>query len=112
MKHLNSFKGFLLTLLLAYTSTIFAHDFEVDGIYYNILSETEKTVEVAGANHDDWSYIRIPESVTYNNATYKVVSIGKKAFYEYNFDKIIIPNSVTKIGEDAFFFCCDLTDIE
>lgn len=50
--------------------------------------------------------------MTYNNATYKVVSIGKKAFYEYNFDKIIIPNSVTKIGEDAFFFCEHLTDIE
>ncbi len=111
MKHLNSFKGFLLTLLLACTSTVFAHDFEVDGIYYKILSKTEKTVEVAGAN-DDYSSIRIPESVTYNNATYKVVSIGKKAFYEYNFSKIIIPNSVTKIGEQAFSFCYYLTDIE
>lgn len=50
--------------------------------------------------------------MTYNNATYKVVSIGKKAFYEYKISKITIPNSVTKIGEQAFFFCHDLTDIE
>ena len=115
MKHLNTLKGLLLTLLLACTSTVFAHDFEVDGIYYNILSEAEKTVEVTGGVDcdDNYIHIRIPASVTYNNATYKVVSIGKKAFYEYsNLGSVTIPNSVTSIGEKAFFYCDKLDEIE
>ena len=28
------------------TTGVSAHDFEVDGIYYNIMSEEDKTVEV------------------------------------------------------------------
>jgi phosphoribosylanthranilate isomerase len=42
----------ILALLLTITTTCFAYDFEVDGIYYNILSNTEKTVEVT----HDWKY--------------------------------------------------------
>ena len=39
---------FLLTsmALLLCSITISAHDFEVDGIYYNITSTTDNTVEV------------------------------------------------------------------
>ena len=46
MKHLNTLKGLLLTLLLVCSGIVYAHDFEVNGVYYNILSETDKTVEV------------------------------------------------------------------
>ena len=46
MKH-KHLKHLFTTLLLMMCSTIAtAHDFEVGGIYYNILSEEEKTVEV------------------------------------------------------------------
>ena len=45
MKHSILRKLMLIAVLLT-GSHAFAHDFEVDGIYYNILSETDKTVEV------------------------------------------------------------------
>lgn len=32
------------------TQTANAYDFEYDGIYYNIISESEKTVEVTSGN--------------------------------------------------------------
>ena len=71
MKYFNTFKGLLLTLLLVCVGTVFAHDFEVDGIYYKILSETDKTVEVTykGSSNDEYSneYIGnvvIPTTVT------------------------------------------------
>ena len=37
----------LFTVLMLLCSAVaFAHDFEVGGIYYNILSKADKTVEV------------------------------------------------------------------
>lgn len=60
-----------------------AHMFEVDGIYYDITSETDKTVEVVY----DWLYytkytgtVVIPETVTYKGTTYSVTSVGSTAF--------------------------------
>lgn len=54
----------------------------------------------------------IPESVKYNGKTYKVIGIGKSAFYECRaITSITIPNSVTSIGERAFFGCSGMTDI-
>ena len=110
MKHLNTFKGLLLTLLLACTSTVSAHDFEVDGIYYNILSEEDKTVEVTFKGDSYSSYdeyagsITIPQSVLrYGALPYKVIRIGEDAFFGcHNLTSISIPNSVISIGAGAF----------
>ena len=44
---MKTIKTLLATIaLLLCSETMNAHDFEVDGIYYNILSENNKTVEV------------------------------------------------------------------
>ena len=43
---MKTFKHFLAALLLMCSTVVSAHDFEVDGIYYNILSVEDKTVEV------------------------------------------------------------------
>ena len=101
----------LFTALFVLCSlTASAHDFEVDGIYYNILPEEDKTVEVTyrGDYYDSYNNeytgsVVIPESVTYSGATYSVTSIGNYAFYNCTGLKSIkIPNSVTSIGEWAF----------
>ena len=64
-----------------------AHDFEVGGIYYNILSEEKKTVEVTYRGYSYSSYdneysgsVDIPSSVIINGITYSVTSIGYNAF--------------------------------
>ena len=104
---------FLATFLISY-----AHDFEVDGIYYNKnADETSVTVTYRGNSYyeyyDEYSgNVVIPSSVTYSGNTYAVTSIGERAFYECNgLTSITIPNSVTSIGNSAFYFCSGLTSI-
>ncbi len=93
-----------------------AHNFEVGGIYYNITSSTDLTVVVTyrGNYYDSYSNeysgaVTIPETVTYNNNTYSVTSIGSYAFYSCSsLTSIILPESVTSIGSNAFSGCSSL----
>ena len=107
----------LFTALLLLVATVAsAHDFEVGGIYYNITNSTTKEVAVAykGSSYNSYSNeytgsVIIPESVTYNDVTYSVTSIGNFAFYGcYSLASIEIPNSVTSIGNSAFYDCSGL----
>ena len=109
----------LLALVLCNTP-LFAEDFAVDGIYYKIISSTNKTVAVTycGSSYDTYSNeysgaVTIPESVTYNGNTYSVTSIGYEAFRNCSsLTSVEIPNSVTSIGYDAFRNCSSLTSVE
>ncbi len=113
------FKQLFTALLLLCSTIASAHDFEVDGIYYNILSSDNKTVEVtfrAGSYdsyYDEYSgAVTIPSSVIYNGETYSVTSIGEAAFESCNsLESVTIPNSVTSIGEAAFQFCNSLESV-
>ena len=109
MKHL---KHLFTALLLLCTTVVTAHDFEVGGIYYKIIDETNKTVAVTyqGASPDSYSgeytgEISIPETVAYNGEIFRVVSIGEGAFFACPVLRIVIPNSVTNIEYGAFFNC-------
>ena len=94
-------------------TSVVAEDFEVDGIYYNILSEENKTVEVTKGDNKYTGAVAIPETVTYEDVTYWVTSIGGGAFHDCSgLTSIEIPNSVTSIGEWAFFSCTGLTSVE
>ena len=120
---------------LLFYSTTFAYDFEVDGIYYNYIKISAKTVAVTSGNSKYTGPITIPSSVTYNNTTYSVTEIGNYAFYYCSdmtsvnlpysitsinhcafggcnsLTSINIPNSVTTIGEGAFEYCNSLTSV-
>ena len=70
MKH-NYLKHLFTALLLLCTTMASAHDFEVGGIYYKILSKEDKTVEVTfkGSSYREYSNeytgsVVIPETVT------------------------------------------------
>ena len=105
-----------VTLLLLCRMVASAHDFEVDGIYYNIISSSDLTV---GVTYEDdlfeYEYrgeVVIPATVTYNSKTYSVTSIGNYAFNGCDgLTSITIPNSVTSIGNSAFNGCDGLTSI-
>jgi len=101
-----------------------AHDIEVknaDGvtIYYNYINNSTKLAVTYQGSYS-YSYsneytgnVVIPESVTYNNKTYSVTSIGSYAFYDCSgLTSITIPNSVTSIGGAAFSGCSGLTSID
>lgn len=114
-------KSLLLTLaMLLCTISASAHDFEVDGIYYNITDSEKLTVAVTyrgGGNGfvSSNSYsgdVVIPETVTYESKTYSVTSIGDDAFcYCTRLTSVTIPEGVTSIGSYAFEGCSSLTSV-
>ena len=56
--------------------------------------------------------IIIPETVVFNELTYRVTSIGEKAFARsFSLKSVTIPDSVTSIGEKAFNDCKKLESI-
>lgn len=118
-----------------------AHEFVVNGIYYNKLNgnEVEVTYKGSSPNYSSYHYsgsIEIPSTITFQNKRYTVTRIGDYAFYNCDgvndvtipysiislgqdafFDcdrltNIVIPNSITTIGEDAFYSCDDLISVE
>ena len=98
----------MLLIIALIASTAIAHDFEVDGIFYNI---NENTVTVVGSSQSSGEII-IPKTVVHNGITYSVTSIGDNAFYlSTGLTNIIIPNSITSIGSSAFFGCSGLTSL-
>lgn len=104
----------LLVLLLSGVTNVFAHDFMVDGIYYNTI--TASTVEVTSRDGNEHSYsgdVVVPNTVIYNGCLYTVIRIGYKAFSSStNMTSIEIPNSVTEIGNLAFLGCSGLNAID
>ncbi len=111
MKHIKHWLATMAVLLCSVTAN--AHNFEVGGIYYNITSSTDLTVEVTSSDNEDDGYynenITIPDVVTYNGKTYRVTSIGNYTFCASGKSFITLPASVTSIGQGAFANCDSLS---
>ena len=109
---------FLLTTIAVLLCSVMAnaHDFEVDGIYYNILSDTTVEVTYRGSEYDLYDEysgsVTIPSSATHNTNIYSVTSIGESAFRQCsNLSTVIIGDNVDIIDNYAFSECSGLTSV-
>ena len=103
--------------------TVNAYDFRVNGISYEIISETTVCVTyndkyTSSGGSTEYNRVKyegdviIPQEVTYGNITYSVTSIGNSAFDDCSsLTAITIPEGVTSIGNYAFYGCSSLTTI-
>ena len=90
-----------------------AQDIEANGIFYNIISDTQVAVAPAlrnGAN-DYHGCIILPEKVYCDGVNYDVAAIAPRAFWQSGVTEVQIPNSITMIGEAAFADADGLTSI-
>ena len=87
--------------------------FEVDGIMFNIIPNTNNHVEITSKEGGYTGTLNIPESVIFQGNTYFVTSIGTSAFQNCKdlTGSLVIPNTVTSIGNCAFDFCSGLTGL-
>ena len=110
---MKTIKQLLTTIAVLLCSIVAnAYDFYVDGIYYNILSTTDLTVEVTYGDKNYSGNIIIPSTFNYNSKTLTVTKIGENAFL--NCDSVTnvkIPNSVTTIEYESFSRCTSLSSI-
>lgn len=90
-----------------------AQQFVVDGIKYNVTSVENRKVEVVGGYEYYRGDIVIPSNVEYDDVSYRVTSVGNDAFFFCNeMTSVEIPNSVTVIGDRAFAYCWNAGDIQ
>ncbi len=112
---------FMTMMLLVTSLSANAYSFEVDGIYYNIISSSDMTVAVAPKDDSNWQHqpysnanaysdsVNIPNIVTFLTKTYTVTAVADRAFIHCDkLTNVVLPSSLKTIGEDAFYGCTNL----
>lgn len=91
-------------------SLVGASEVEINGIYYNIISESYAEVTFDKTKYK--GHIEIPSTIFYGGKEYPVSCIGSRAFMDCTeLISVEIPNSIISIGEAAFFRCFELASI-
>lgn len=85
-------KHFCLALLLACSNCAWAYNFEVDGIYYEIVDEN--TVYVVNGYDSYYGDIVIPSTVTLDSVTYDVQGVMHGAFDYSGITSLTFPSTL------------------
>ncbi len=109
MKQTLRLKGLLMSLMLMLSASVSAEDFVVDGVAYTINDDKSVFVDYKYGGYS--GAIKIPETVTYEGKTYNVTQIFGWAFRDTELTSVVVPASVTYIGEYAFAECEKLDSV-
>lgn len=124
----------LLSVLPLLASLPARAEFTVDGVKYDIISITDLTAKVTGADFTVSTDITIPSTISYNGKTLAVKSVANSAFalspitsltvepglttlgYQmcymcYSLLNVTLGDSITTIGKEAFAYCSSLESI-
>ena len=103
----------LMMLILMMPLTAIAHDFEKNGIYYDIMEDgISVAVSKAPYSQNYEGDIVIPESVLYDGKEYVVKSIQQRAFHQCSITSLKVPTTIREIGEYAFYDCDSLKTVD
>ncbi len=110
-------KRFLFPLfaLMISIADLMAETVQLSGLYYSLGTTTATVVKDQSTDQSVYSSyitVTIPASVTYNNYTYSVTTIGTSAFESCsNLQSVTLPSSITAINTDAFYGCSKLGSV-
>lgn len=122
VNHTNPLPHFVILFgaIMAGVFAVSAYDFEYEGLFYNILSEEDKTAELTHPddkaieegrdslyNSKDYLDVDVdiilPPEVSCSDRKYTVVAIGKRAMHRSTASSITIPETVIEIKDSAFY---------
>ena len=108
-------KKLIVFCALLLSTMIHAEIVKLNGLYYSLGNTTATVVKDQTTDksvYSQYTTVTIPASVTYNNYTYPVTTIGTEAFKNCsNLQSVTLPNSITSISTDAFYYCAKLGSI-
>lgn len=109
----NSFKSFIIMVVMLVMTTSSAFAEEIDGLNYKLDSETKTAILIPKTNGKYAGDIVVPEKFKgTDGAEYSVVTLGAECFNAcYNLSSITIPSTLTVIGVRCFKECGSLTSI-
>ena len=107
----------ILLLLLQTTLIASAYDIEVNGICFNLTSDSTVAVtylDFIRMNEDYYiGDVVVPASINYKGKKYAVTAIGQKAFLGSSYlTSVALPSSIITIGDRAFSNCPALVSVE
>lgn len=103
----------VLGVLILLRLHVYAYDFEVDGIYYDMQSTSDLTCQVVKGDNLYSGSVQIPNSVNYKSKTISVIGIGDNAFSSCNnLQSILLPDGILYIGKESFLNCSSLTQVD
>ena len=109
MKHIFLLFGFLLAAFTAQAATITKKGVQPDdgkGLSYNLYDDGTAQVAGIGTCSND---VKIPAKITYDEKTWSVTGIDSNAFENSSITSVSGVETITSIGDKAFFKCSALT---
>ena len=107
----NIFIKYALIILLSAPNTLYAFDFEVDGIYYS-FNKYKSSVGVTSGDVLYKGVVIIPSEVSYNGKSYEVTSVNSYAFKDCSdLTSVTISKNVSSFSDHAFHGCSNLNSI-